>query len=70
VPIAVVANIIRITGIAMAAKCFGREVAVGLYHNWSGYIVFVAAVILMVATGTLIDRAADKLRSLKRTGLS
>jgi len=60
VPIAVGANIIRIVGIAVVAKTLGQKTAVGVYHDWSGYIVFLVAVLLMLAIGSLIDRVCAK----------
>jgi exosortase len=47
-PLAVGGNVVRITGIAVIARLFGQDFAAGIYHNWSGYIVFIVAVLLML----------------------
>jgi exosortase len=60
IPIAVAANITRIIGIALVARMFGQDIAVGLYHDWSGYIFFAAAVALMIGLGTLLDNVRIK----------
>lgn len=55
IPLAVVGNIIRILTIALVAQAFGQELAVGLYHDYSGYIFFAVAISLMVALGACIN---------------
>ena len=54
-PLAIAGNIVRITALALVAEAFGEEVATGLYHDYSGYIVFAVAILLMVGLGNLID---------------
>lgn len=55
VPIAVLGNIVRILTIALVAQAFGQELAVGLYHDYSGYVFFAAAISLMVGVGGLLS---------------
>jgi exosortase len=55
IPIAMVGNMIRITTIALVAQAFGQKIAMNLYHDYSGYIVFAAAITLMVSVGTLLN---------------
>ena len=55
IPLAIIGNIARITTLAVVAEAFGTEVAVGPFHDWSGYIVFAVAIALMVAIGNLLD---------------
>jgi exosortase len=47
VPIALVANAIRVTTIALVGYQWGREAAMGMFHTWSSPILFVAAVVLL-----------------------
>lgn len=47
VPIALVANVVRVTLIALAGYQWGEDVAMSIFHNWSSPILFVTAVILM-----------------------
>ena len=60
IPIAVAGNIARIfTIVAIAATC-SAEFATGFYHDYSGYVVFLVAISLMVACGELVSRGAGK----------
>jgi exosortase len=54
VPIAVLGNMIRIVTIGFVALLFGQEIAVTIYHDWSGYLVFVAAVGLVFGCERLL----------------
>lgn len=60
VPLAIAGNIVRITALAMVAEAFGEDAATGLYHDYSGYIVFAVAIMLMVGLGNLLDRDYKK----------
>jgi exosortase len=55
VPIAMAGNIVRIAAIAVVGRFFGQDAALTLYHDYSGYLVFVVAVLLMVAMGRLLS---------------
>lgn len=56
IPLAIIGNITRIVSIALVAQLAGQKAAVGFYHDYSGYVVFVVAVLLMVQVGTWIAR--------------
>lgn len=56
VPLAMAGNIVRIVTIATAAKTFGGDIAMKIYHDYSGYIIFAAAIILMTALGALLNK--------------
>ena len=55
VPLAVAGNISRIVTIAVVAEAFGGKVALGLYHDYSGYILFSASITMMVLIGGLLN---------------
>ena len=55
-PLAVVGNIARIFLIAVVARFFGQDVATGFYHDYSGYVVFLVALLLMVRIGTWLEK--------------
>ena len=55
VPLAVAGNVSRIVLTAIAARLFGQEFAVGLYHNYSGLIVFGVAVLMMTCASRLLS---------------
>lgn len=56
IPIAIVANAIRVTGTGILANHWGVEVAQGFYHTFEGWIVFVVAFILLFGCGALLSR--------------
>ena len=49
VPVAVVVNGVRVAGTGIAAHFFGSAAAEGFYHTFAGWLVFVAAVVLLFA---------------------
>jgi exosortase len=55
IPLAIAGNIARITTVALVAEAFGERLALGLYHDYSGYVVFSVAIILMVGIGSLLN---------------
>ncbi len=56
IPLAVAGNIARVVAIALAAVAVGQEFAVGLYHDYSGYIVFIASTLLMLLVGAVVNK--------------
>jgi exosortase len=47
IPIAIAANGIRVAGTGIAAHYYGPEAAHGFFHSFSGWIIFIAAFIMM-----------------------
>ena len=62
VPIAVLGNIVRIFTIVAVASTCSSDFATGFYHDYSGYVVFLVAIALMVACGELVSRGAERCR--------
>jgi exosortase len=56
IPLAVIGNIARIISIATVANFFGHGPAMRFYHDYSGYVVFAVAVLLMMWVGGLLSR--------------
>lgn len=56
VPIAIAGNVARILSIAVIGVAASPDFAVGFYHDYSGYVVFLVAIMLMLATVSLIAR--------------
>lgn len=54
-PLAIIGNIARITTVALVAEAFDPKLALGLYHDYSGYVFFPVAIGLMVALGGLLN---------------
>lgn len=55
IPLAVIGNISRIVTVAIVAEAFGGKLALGLYHDYSGYILFTAAISMMVVVGGVLN---------------
>lgn len=55
IPIAVAGNIGRIISIAMVSIVSGQKLGTGLYHDWSGYVLFTVAISLMIGSAKLIN---------------
>jgi exosortase len=55
IPLAVFGNIMRIITIAVVSEAIGGSLALGLYHDYSGYILFTAAITMMVLIGGLLN---------------
>jgi exosortase len=63
VPVAVVANALRVAGTGVAAQYYGAAAADGFLHTFSGWLVFVAALAAVVVVRQLIAagiRIADR----------
>lgn len=60
VPIAIAGNVVRILSIALVAVTCSAEFATGFYHDYSGYIVFLASIFLMAGAGSLITKGAER----------
>ncbi|MFC1453316.1 exosortase/archaeosortase family protein [Verrucomicrobiota bacterium] len=54
VPLAIAGNVARVVTIAVVAGQFGEEAALRIYHDYSGYIVFAVAVLLMMGLGRVL----------------
>lgn len=55
IPVAVVANICRIILVVVVAAFFGQDVAMGLWHDYSGYPIFLISLALMFALDRLFN---------------
>ena len=56
VPLAVIGNIVRIIAIGLVAHFLGQQRALGFFHDYSGYVVFVVAVLLMTQVDVWLGR--------------
>ena len=54
-PIAILANAVRIASLIIVACWFGKDAAITAYHDYSGLLVFIAATLLMVGAGRLVQ---------------
>jgi exosortase len=56
VPIAILTNSFRVTGTGILAHWWGPEVAQGFYHDFSGWIVFMVAFVLLAGENLLLHK--------------
>jgi exosortase len=56
VPIAMLANIVRVTGTGILAHFFGKTVARGFLHEFSGMAVFAFGLVLLLITYKVIEK--------------
>src|SRR3977135_3757197 len=58
VPIAILTNALRVSGTGVLAHYYGTSVADGFFHSFSGWAIYIAAALLLFATGWVLDRFA------------
>src|SRR6476619_1739740 len=69
VPIAILTNAVRVSGTGVLAHYYGTRVADGFFHSFSGWVVYIAAALLLFATAWLFDRIVPFVKKLFRDGL-
>ena len=60
VPLAILGNVVRILSICLVAAWANEKFALGFYHDYSGYVVFIVAIACMVACGEVIARVGRR----------
>ena len=58
IPIAIIANAARVAGTGVMAHYWGVEAAEGFMHGFSGWLVFIAAFLMLLALARLLSGAA------------
>ncbi|MBQ7666599.1 MAG: exosortase/archaeosortase family protein [Kiritimatiellae bacterium] len=56
VPLAMLANALRIFTLGVVAEWIGMKLAMQLYHDLSGYIVFFLSIILLTTAGSVLNK--------------
>ena len=54
IPVAIVANGVRVAGTGVAAHSYGADAAMGFFHTFSGWLVFLVALILLFVVQRVI----------------
>lgn len=65
VPIAIVANIIRVSILVLLTYFFGDAVAQGFLHTAAGLVLFASALLLVFLVDNICSRLADKWRRVQ-----
>ena len=56
VPIAIITNAARVSGTGILARYYGTKVADGFFHDFSGWVIYIVAFLLLFALGWVLDR--------------
>jgi exosortase len=70
IPIAILTNAVRVSGTGVLAHYYGTRVADGFFHSFSGWVVYIAAALLLFATAWLFDRLIPFVKKMLGGGLS
>ena len=55
IPIAIAANVFRIVTVAMVNDLYGEKVAMGAFHDFTGYMVFVLAFLGLLGVAKVLE---------------
>jgi exosortase len=55
-PIAIITNAGRVSGTGVLAHYYGTQVADGFFHTFSGWVIYIAAFVMLFAFGWFLDR--------------
>ncbi|HEV2801812.1 MAG TPA: exosortase [Pyrinomonadaceae bacterium] len=67
VPIAIITNAGRVSGTGILARYYGTEVADGFFHEFSGWVVYIVAFLLLFALGWVLDKFGGRKNSAHKT---
>jgi len=56
VPVAIVTNGFRVAGTGIAAHQFGPAAAEGFFHEFSGWVIYIAAFLMLFGVAWIVDR--------------
>jgi exosortase/archaeosortase family protein len=56
VPIAIITNAARVSGTGILSRYYGTKVADGFFHDFSGWVIYIIAFLMLFALGWVLDR--------------
>jgi len=56
VPIAILTNALRVSGTGVLAHYYGTQVADGFFHEFSGWVIYIVAFLMLFAVAWAVDR--------------
>ncbi len=65
-PIAIIANITRLTATAVLASQFGSEVADGFLHDFSGLVLFLIGLLLLLVVNSMLKKTDFRESQVRR----
>ena len=63
VPLAIAGYVTRVLTVAIVAETMGMQVAMRIYHDYSGFLVFIVAVLMMLGLGELIRKVPSRAKA-------
>lgn len=60
IPIAIATNVMRITLVAVVNDLYGSKVAMGFFHDFTGYLVFVVAFVLLYGVSQCVAERREQ----------
>ncbi len=60
VPIAIFTNALRVSGTGVLAHFYGIQVADGFFHEFSGWVIYIAAFLMLFGVAWIVDRFKPK----------
>jgi len=66
VPIAILTNALRVSGTGILAHYYGTEIADGFFHEFSGWVIYIVAFVMLFGVGWILDRFRPKSLSKKK----
>jgi exosortase len=61
IPIAILANGLRIAGTGLAAQYIGPEMATGFFHAFQGWVMFMVSLAMLVGVAAIVKKIGNKL---------
>ncbi|MGH9875555.1 MAG: exosortase [Pyrinomonadaceae bacterium] len=61
IPIAILTNAFRVSGTGVLSRYYGTKIADGFFHSFSGWVIYIAAFLLLFGVGWILDRFRPKL---------
>lgn len=59
IPLAIIGNIMRILSICFAGEFLSEDAAMGVVHDYSGFVVFLVAIVLMLGIDSLLNHMGE-----------
>src|SRR5690242_10939006 len=56
IPIAILTNASRVSGTGVLSRYYGTQIADGFFHEFSGWVIYIVAFLLLFLVGWLLDR--------------
>jgi exosortase len=64
IPIAILTNAFRVSGTGVLSRYYGTKVADGFFHSFSGWVIYIAAFLLLFGVGWILDRFKPRVPEL------